>query len=180
MLDFVSLGWTTQKTKSEESFISIHTIIGFNLLVMAGSVASMPVIKQSIMVMKACDRGFLSHGRLKEQANQNETGGYTTPQNTVPWFLQPGLFFDFSLFPNNAITVCIHWRISLLSKSGALACNHIPPKPISSSQRSQHINLWGHFILKITRSFISLQNSQNPRFISIPLSSYHRKALTLV
>lgn len=180
MLDFVSLGWTTQKTKSEESFISIHSIIDFNLLVMAGSAASMPVIKQSIMVMKACDRGCLSHGRLKEQANQNEPGGYTTPQNTVPWFLQPGLFFDFSLFPNNAITVCIHWRIGLLSKSGALACNHIP-QSLSAHHKDPNIKAYGDISFSnITWSSISLQNSQNPWFLYIPLYPYHRKALILV
>lgn len=82
MLDFVLLGWTTQTTKSEASFISIHSI-GFNLLVMAGSVASMSVIKQNIMVMKACDRGCLSHGRLKDRQTRVRLEDIQLPRHSA-------------------------------------------------------------------------------------------------
>ena len=96
--DGVSVTLFPSQKKSEEIFISFHSI-GFNLLVMAGSVASMPVIKQNIMVMKACDRVCLSHGRLKGQANQSEPGGYTIPQTQCPASFNQASSLTFHYFP---------------------------------------------------------------------------------
>lgn len=125
MLDFVLLGWTTQTTKSEEfpSIVLVSIYLSWLVLLLPCCYKAEHHGHESMW------QRLLVPWQTKRQANQSETGGYTTPQTQCPASFNQASSLTFHSFPNNAITVCIHWRISLLSKSGALACNHVPQSP---------------------------------------------------